>query len=804
MSLTGAQIKKVLEEQWSRDNIDNAHANIPARPFLKLGISQGFSYTYHEVPDPVHNGATLGVVDQMWLNGKLVDPATTYKVTVNSFLASGGDNFWELANGAQQRDTEQTDLQAQVDYMKQFQSDPLPVDYAQRAVRVTFPADAPSSYGAGDTVAFSLSSLIMTGPKDVQDTSVTVKDSGTVLADAVPVTANNSTQPYDNRGNASVSVQLPAGVAGDRVLKVYGNQTGALLARIRIPGVKADSTLTAEDQSATYGSAGSLTASIAGATDSGGQVTFSEGSTVLGTADVASDGTATLSLPEVTLGAGTHTITADFSNSDALNNSSTSFTLTVDQAATSVTADDLDGTVGTTALLPVTVTSSATAKPTGTVTVYDGLVAVGTGVLVDGSATVPVDTTAMTSGATDLSVVYGGADDFATSGTSVTLTLSKAASTVTAEDQTATYGAAGSLSVTVDASVPVSGTVTFSEGSTTLGQADVGADGTATLALSEVTLAAGAHTITTSYGGNEQLSTSSTTFTLTVAKASTTVVAGDVTAARGSSPEVAVTVTSDGGVPSGTVRVLDASNTEIGTGTLTNGAVAVVVDTASLVTGANTVTVSYLGAADFATSTRTITITITSTKKTATVTAADLSMTYGQGATLKISVTGVPGSPTPTGKVQVMYGTTSLGTVSLFAGHASFQLRAKILDPGDRALSLVYSGNAIYDPATGVANVGVARAAASISNYVQGGLVKVNKSGPKMAVTVSAVGVKPTGTVTLLIGGRSYVGTLSNGHVSILLPTFTSPGKVPVTINYSGSDYVGSATKSATVTVLAR
>ena len=42
MTLTGAQIKKVLEEQWSRDNIDNANANIPARPFLKLGISKGF------------------------------------------------------------------------------------------------------------------------------------------------------------------------------------------------------------------------------------------------------------------------------------------------------------------------------------------------------------------------------------------------------------------------------------------------------------------------------------------------------------------------------------------------------------------------------------------------------------------------------------------------------------------------------------------------------------------------------------------------------------------------------------------
>ena len=45
MTLTGAQLKQVLEEQWSRDNINNANANIPARPFLKLGISKGFSYT---------------------------------------------------------------------------------------------------------------------------------------------------------------------------------------------------------------------------------------------------------------------------------------------------------------------------------------------------------------------------------------------------------------------------------------------------------------------------------------------------------------------------------------------------------------------------------------------------------------------------------------------------------------------------------------------------------------------------------------------------------------------------------------
>ena len=150
----------------------------------------------------MHSGATLGVVDEMWLNGKPISLAKSYSVTVNSFLASGGDNFWELANGTHQEDTEQTDLQAQVDYMKQYQATPLPVDYSQRAVRVTFPDDAPATYSAGDPVTFSLSSLLMTGPHDVQDTSLTIKDGNTVLDPSVPVTPSNSTQPYDDRGNA--------------------------------------------------------------------------------------------------------------------------------------------------------------------------------------------------------------------------------------------------------------------------------------------------------------------------------------------------------------------------------------------------------------------------------------------------------------------------------------------------------------------------------------------------------------------------------------------------------------------------
>jgi 5'-nucleotidase len=281
------------------------------------------------------------------------------------------------------------------------------------------------------------------------------------------------------------------------------------------------------------------------------------------------------------------------------------------------------------------------------------------------------------------------------------------------------------------------------------------------------------------------------------------VVAGDVTAPQGSTPEVPVTVTSDAGTPSGTVRVLDASDHEIGTGTLTDGMVTVSVDTSGLAAGANTVTVSYQGAANFATSTKTITITITSTTKVATVTAPDVSTTYGRSVRLPITVAGVLGSPTPTGQVRVMYGSTLLGSAKLKAGRGQVTLGATSLDPGAHALSLVYDGDSVYGPSTGTATVTVAKADATIYDNLQGQL-KVGKPGPKLAVTVTAGSVTQTGTVTLVIAGQSYSQTLAGGKATIVLPTFTSPGSVPVTIEYSGSDVVDSATKTITLTVKGR
>jgi 5'-nucleotidase len=238
MDLTGADIKTVLEQQWQT----NPGGNPPSRPFLKLGTSKGFTYTY----DPT---AAEGMrITSMSLHGQPINPAATYSVTANSFLASGGDNFRAFRNGTNKADTGKVDLQAMVDYMAEFANSsegdpPLPVDYSQRAVGISFPDGAPASYKAGsDTVAFDVSSWSFTAPTDIKDDSVLVSVGGRTLG-SFPL--DNAAQPalpgFDEVGKASVSVTLPATVrAGARQLVLTGSSTGT---RITVPIV-----VTAADQ----------------------------------------------------------------------------------------------------------------------------------------------------------------------------------------------------------------------------------------------------------------------------------------------------------------------------------------------------------------------------------------------------------------------------------------------------------------------------------------------------------------------------------------------------------------------------
>jgi 5'-nucleotidase len=84
LTLTGGQIKAMLEQQW-RD---------PTRPRV-LPVSRGFTYSW----DPAKPDGERVAASSMKLNGVLIDPAASYRVTVNNYLALGGDGFTVFKQG---------------------------------------------------------------------------------------------------------------------------------------------------------------------------------------------------------------------------------------------------------------------------------------------------------------------------------------------------------------------------------------------------------------------------------------------------------------------------------------------------------------------------------------------------------------------------------------------------------------------------------------------------------------------------------------------------------------------------------
>ncbi|MFJ5995605.1 bifunctional metallophosphatase/5'-nucleotidase [Streptomyces sp. NPDC092370] len=83
---TGAQLIQVLKEQATGPNA--------AAPKV-LQVSSGLTYTL----DLTKSGADRVVTDSVKLNGAAIDPAATYRVATNSFLAGGGDGFPTLGQG---------------------------------------------------------------------------------------------------------------------------------------------------------------------------------------------------------------------------------------------------------------------------------------------------------------------------------------------------------------------------------------------------------------------------------------------------------------------------------------------------------------------------------------------------------------------------------------------------------------------------------------------------------------------------------------------------------------------------------
>ncbi|MET7934773.1 bifunctional metallophosphatase/5'-nucleotidase [Streptomyces sp. NPDC005322] len=86
VDLTGTQLITALQQQVSGSN--------EASPKI-LQVSRGFTYTL----DLTKSGKDRIVTDSVKLNGEPIDPAKTYRVAMNEFLAGGGDGFPVFKDG---------------------------------------------------------------------------------------------------------------------------------------------------------------------------------------------------------------------------------------------------------------------------------------------------------------------------------------------------------------------------------------------------------------------------------------------------------------------------------------------------------------------------------------------------------------------------------------------------------------------------------------------------------------------------------------------------------------------------------
>jgi 5'-nucleotidase len=120
MTLTGAQIDALLEQQFDNPSVGRNRI---------LQVSNGFTYEWSA------SAPTGSKVDPstIKIGGVTVDPGTGYRVTVNSFLADGGDNFSVLVDGTDRLGGE-VDLDALVTYFGA--NSPVPPGPQNRITRI--------------------------------------------------------------------------------------------------------------------------------------------------------------------------------------------------------------------------------------------------------------------------------------------------------------------------------------------------------------------------------------------------------------------------------------------------------------------------------------------------------------------------------------------------------------------------------------------------------------------------------------------------------------------------------------------
>ena len=534
-----------------------------------------------------------------------------------------------------------------------------------------------------------------------------------------------------------------------------------------------------------------------------GVVTFLDGATLLGTVPLNAARQAILTTGALAIGS--HTITASYEGNATVAASTAMLTETITKASTTTTL--VSGANPAVTGRPVTFTATVKAVapgagiPTGPVTFMDGATVLGTGTL-NGSGQATLTTATLPVGPHSITASYGADTNFlASNSTALTETIAKAATAVllTATSAQTVLGQPVTFTAKVNVVAPgvglPSGTVTFFNGTVSLGPATLDNTGQASLTTSSLTL--GPHAITAKYGGDGSFNGSTSpvlTETITKVLTTTAVLASVNPAVNGQSvlftAQVSV-VPPLTGTPTGTITFLNGTAV-LGTATVDNAGQASL--TASTLTvGPHAITARYNGDATFAGSVSPVlTETINKADTTTTVTGSLSPSIRGQKVTFTATVGVVaPGTGLPTGLVTFKDGATTLGTGMLNAARQA-ALTTSAVAVGARSITASYAGNAIVAPSVSPPLPQTVNTASSKTTLLAP--VATAPIGRPLTFTatvdVLAPGAAvPTGTVTFIVDGLTALGTatLNAARQATLTTGALSVGDHSITATYGGN-----------------
>ena len=562
-------------------------------------------------------------------------------------------------------------------------------------------------------------------------------------------------------------------------------------------------TVTSSANPANVGNPVTFTATVTPAYSVGaltGSVTFYDGVNALSTVAI-SNGQAEFSTSSLALGA--HSITAGYAGDpNYLASTSPILSEVVNTTVTTTTlTSSLNPSSYNQSLTFTANVSSASGTPTGTVTFTDGATLLGTSTLA-GGGNAAISVSSLTAGTHSITASYGGDSNFATSSANISQVVNQASSTISV--LSSLNPAVWGQSITLSASLGVAngavatGTVTFYDGATTLGSGIVTGNN-ATLTLIGQ-LSAGMHTITASYSGDANVSTSaSTAFSQTVNQATTTIVL--TSSVNPSYPNQTVYFAPQwtsqyGGTMAGTVTFKQGATI------LATLPLGTPFSTSFPTTGARFITAVYSGDNDNLGSTspafRQVVNALPATTVTQ-VTSSGSPSFVSQSVTFTSMTTSTYGV-IPNGETVTFYdGTTAIGTGVTTGGVATFTTSA--LAVKTHTIKATYSGDASFKTSSGTVKQVVVLYVSATGVSSDPNPSTYGQSVGLMATVTSNAPAGPTGTVTFKNGATAIGTAIISGGTALLATTKLPAGMLNITANYNGDAQSSKSSGTSTQTV---